>query len=257
MSRSISFDPAAEYYDRTRALPPDIQARVTSLLARELSGRGPCLEVGIGTGRMALPLRGAGAEMIGIDLSLEMLLRLREKAGAQAIPAARADATQLPFPDHTFGAALACHVLHLIPDWRRAAAEMVRVTRPGGVVLIDRGGGPQAWRELTRRFFQAAGDPRWPVGLNRHQDLDAVMAALGTAVRTLDPIESQDRGRVGPRIDSLEQGIFAACWDLEPEALRRAAAETRRWAVERYGSLEAEVEVTHSIVWRAYDLPSP
>ena len=253
MSRSISFDPAAEYYDRTRTLPPELHARVTSLLADELRGRGRCLEVGIGTGRISLPLRQAGVELVGVDLSLSMLQRLLAKT--RTLPAAQADAVQLPFPDQVFGGAFACHVLHLIPDWRRAVAEMVRVTRPGGVVLIDRGGGPDAWRELRRRFFAEAGQDVWRLGLDRVEELDAELAAVGARRRLLEPLEWREQEPVGPRIDRLEEGIYAACWGLDPAVLPAAAAATRVWAVERYGSLEAELEVSHTIQWRAYDLP--
>ncbi len=256
MTQSISFDSAAEFYDRTRALPPEVQSQVTLLLAHELKGRGPCIEVGIGTGRIALPLRESGVEMLGIDLSLAMLARLEENAGGRALPAAQADATRLPFADHSFGAALVCHVLHLIPEWRRAVAEMVRVTRPGGVLLIDHSSGTDAWQELTRRFFQEVPNHRWPVGLDRVEDLDAEMRALGAGLRRLQPVEAVHQGVVGARIDNLEQGIFAACWDISPEVRRRAAAATRQWAVERYGSLGAEVESKQSIVWRAYELLS-
>jgi ubiquinone/menaquinone biosynthesis C-methylase UbiE len=254
VSGSVSFDSAAEQYDRTRALPPEAQAQVTSLLAQELKGRGPCLEVGVGTGRIAVPLRDGGVEVIGIDLSLAMLRRLQEKGGPKALPAVRADATRLPFRDHGFGGSLACHVLHLIPDWRLAATEMVRVTQPGGVVLIDHGSALDAWQELTDQFFHHAPNRRGPIGLSAVEDLDVQMSALGASVRQLDPIEAVHRGAVGAQIDSLEQGVFAGCWDMTPVELRRAAAATRRWAVAHYGSLDSEVEARQAIVWRAYDL---
>lgn len=231
MSRSASFDSAAEQYDRTRALPPEVQAQVTSLLARELKGRGSCLEVGIGTGRIAVPLHDTGVEVIGIDLSLPMLIRLHEKAGPMAVPAVQADATRLPFSDHGFGASLTCHVLHLIPNWRLAAAEMVRVTRPGGVVLIDHGSALDAWQELTNQFFQNAPNRRWPIGLCAVEDLDAEMEALGASLRRLEPVEAVHRGAVGVQIDSLEQGVFAPCWDLTAVELRRLRRQpaSGRW----------------------------
>ena len=53
---SVSFDRAAEYYDRTRALPTELARRQTEMLAGVLAGRGPVLEIGVGTGRIALPL---------------------------------------------------------------------------------------------------------------------------------------------------------------------------------------------------------
>jgi SAM-dependent methyltransferase len=255
VSPSASFDPAAEQYDRTRALPPEVQVQQTSLLAQELKGRGSCLEVGIGTGRIAVPLHDGGIGMIGVDLSLQMLIRLQEKAAPKALPMVQADATRLPFPDHRFGASLACHVLHLIPNWRAAAAEMVRVTQPGGVVLIDQGSGLDAWQELSNEFFHHAPNRRGTIGgLGAVEDLDAEMSSLGAKLRRLEPIEAVHHGVVGTQIDLLEQGIFAPCWELTAVELRQAAAATREWAVARYGALDTEVEARQSIVWRAYDL---
>ncbi len=56
-------------------------SRLTDLLARELRGRQPCLEVGVGTGRLALPLRERGIAMVGADSSGAMLRQLVANAG--------------------------------------------------------------------------------------------------------------------------------------------------------------------------------
>src|SRR2546421_6181685 len=164
---SIAFDQAADYYDRTRRLDPDVHAAVIDLLAGELRGRGRCLEVGVGTGRIALDLHRSGVAMAGVDLSRPMLDRLVEKGGGMApFPLAVADATALPAPSRAFGAGLACHVLHLIPQWRAAADELVRVVAPRGVLLVDIGGdAPGARREISRPLFpptrpRARGPPR-------------------------------------------------------------------------------------------------
>ena len=72
----------------------------------------------------------------------------RRRAG-RGVPVALADATALPFPDGTFGAVLASHVLHLIPDWQSAVDE-ARWTRRGGWC----GGTAYCWS------ISAAGWPR-------------------------------------------------------------------------------------------------
>src|SRR5678816_4681001 len=56
-----------------------------------LAGDGRALELGIGTGRIALPLAGRGVEVHGIDLSQAMVARLREKPGGEEIPVAIGD----------------------------------------------------------------------------------------------------------------------------------------------------------------------
>ena len=139
LPNSINFDRAAEYYDSTRSLPPQIADKLTELLLTELAGKGRCLEIGIGTGRIALPLAQGGVDIAGVDISSAMLARLQEKAEALGVvvPAQVADATALPFEDGSFDAGIACHVFHLIRDWPAAVRELARVVRPGGMVLVE------------------------------------------------------------------------------------------------------------------------
>lgn len=67
------FDRIADSYDETRSLSPDVTGAIARVLERELEGRGRCLEIGVGTGRIALPLHARGIPMAGIDLSARMI----------------------------------------------------------------------------------------------------------------------------------------------------------------------------------------
>ena len=87
MSSSISFDRAAGFYDKTRGLPKEQAQQVTDLLTAELTGRDRTLEIGVGTGRIALPLYERGVDLVGIDISVPMLERLVANAsGRQPFP---------------------------------------------------------------------------------------------------------------------------------------------------------------------------
>src|SRR2546427_10453726 len=110
--------------------------------------------------------------MAGGDLSAGMLDRLVEKAGAGApCPLALGDATALPFPEGAFGAAVASHVFHLVPGWREGVAELVRVVRPGGVVLVElTGGWAEIFRDVRRRFAGAAGPQHIYLGVAEARD---------------------------------------------------------------------------------------
>jgi SAM-dependent methyltransferase len=256
-ARSIAFDRAVAYYDRTRELPAATQRAMIRLLAAELIGRGRCLEIGVGTVRMALDLDAAGISMAGVDLSAPMLRRLVEKAsGTPPFPLAQADATGLPFPDGAFGAALACHVLHLIDPWQEAARELVRVVRRGGVILVERGGASGLRREVRRHFFSLL--PRRPAlaGLDDVRELDGLMRGWGLGVRRLRPVVERRTITVERTIEGLERGLFAGCWHADEEARRSAAAGTRAWARERFGDLDAARRVEFRISWRAYDVPA-
>jgi ubiquinone/menaquinone biosynthesis C-methylase UbiE len=256
-SGSISFDRAASYYDRTRVLGDAAMARLIPLVVAELSGSGRVLEVGIGTGRIGLPLMREGVDITGVDISREMLERLREKAGRHAPPLAIADATHLPFPDGTFGAAIAAHVLHLIPTWRDALAEMARVVRPGGLVLASRGGRNREseWRPaLRRQFFRLAGQKSWPPGADRIEQVDDEMREQGASVKELPQIRDTFLASVNQTLEMLEQGIWSACWAFDDETRRRAAAATRDWAAANLGDLDEPRPVSEVIAWRAYRL---
>lgn len=100
---------------------------------------GRLLEVGVGTG-LALPLYGPKVTVTGIDYSTDMLERAEEKVRALGLDRVESlrqmDARDLDFPDESFDIVTAMHVLSVVPEPRRVLAEMARVCRPGGQVLI-------------------------------------------------------------------------------------------------------------------------
>lgn len=95
------------------------------------------LDVGCGTGSLAFAFAEAvpGARIVGIDHSQAYVDQARSKAcDGRRLTFEQGDAAALPYEDHAFDAALSLLVLNFVPDAERAASEMVRVTRTGGVV---------------------------------------------------------------------------------------------------------------------------
>jgi ubiquinone/menaquinone biosynthesis C-methylase UbiE len=106
-----------------------------SWLCSQASGR--ILEVAVGTG-LNLPFYPKGSDLTGVDLSPDMLDRARRRAqqtGAD-ITLTEASATQLPFPDNSFDTVVCALALCCIPDDQAAVAEMRRVLKPGGTLLL-------------------------------------------------------------------------------------------------------------------------
>jgi len=136
-SDSIAFDRAAEYYDETRGFPPGEEKGVAGAIRRAggFTSSSGVLEIGVGTGRIALPLAAHIGMLVGIDLARPMMARLRAKQTNEPIYLAQADATRLPFAPHVFDAVVAVHVFHLIPNWQGVLSELARVLKPGGVVV--------------------------------------------------------------------------------------------------------------------------
>lgn len=258
MGDSIAFDRSVAYYDRTRGLTEEAIRGLVRVLGAELEGHGTCLDVGVGTGLMALPLREAGVGMVGVDLSGPMVAELVRKAGGRPpFPLTLGDATRLPFPDGAFGAALIRHVLHLIRDWPSCVAEVTRVVAPGGVVLVGHGDYPHEWRQAQERFLGVLGRTRkfhgWEPG--EMTTLDEVFSRHGGRGRDLEPVEEQAGESLGDFIRQMGEGLHSWTWDIEPEDRERAAAQTLKWAEAHFGTLDPPGARTWRLTWRAYDLP--
>ena len=161
-TESIVFDRAADTYDATRGFPPGVAEQVAALVdqALALRPRARLLEIGVGTGRLALPLAARGLRITGVDLSRRMMEQLRAKRGDLSVEVVCADATLLPFPRARFDAVLAVHVFHLIPRWREVLREVARVL-PGHGVFVhaadDRTADWAQWRDVLGRFHKQIG----------------------------------------------------------------------------------------------------
>jgi ubiquinone/menaquinone biosynthesis C-methylase UbiE len=260
VSESIRFDSAADHYDRTRAISDETMARTIALLASELETRGRVLEVGVGTGLLALRLHEAGFSLAGLDLSAPMLGKLVEKAGGQApFPLVICDATRLPFADGTFGGAYARHVLHLIADWRKALSELVRVVGRGGVLLINIGFNEGPWLEVGDRLDELVGRQARRVGLafDRTSDLDDAMIELGASRRDLPAIWQESDLTLERYFHEVEARVFSWTWRVDPERLASAVTATKSWAADRFGAFDRVLEPRFPSFWRAYDLAGP
>lgn len=260
MPESIAFDRAAEYYDRTRLTDAGTLRETIDVLEREFAGRGRVLEVGVGTGALALPLAERGVPMVGLDLSVPMMAKLVEKAeGVQPFPLVQGDATALPFRDRALGGAYCRWVLHLISKWTDAVAELCRVVAPGGVIVTEPGGFAGAWRDLWLRFVDILGDRIRPVGLDwvgQYEDLDAAFAAAGAVRRDLPPVMTRNDSTLRRYFTELDERLYSWTWRVPPEELAPAVAEVRAWAEREHPDFDAPFDPEFPIVWRAYDLGS-
>ncbi len=104
--------------------------------ANRVGGR--VLECGVGTG-IALEHYGPQCTVTGVDLSLDMLERARKRADrglSHVNGILQMDAGRLAFPDATFDAVVAMYLITVVPDPEAVMAELARVTRSGGEVIL-------------------------------------------------------------------------------------------------------------------------
>jgi ubiquinone/menaquinone biosynthesis C-methylase UbiE len=127
------FDQLAELYDETRggeARGDEYATDIDSLLPK---GVGPVLEIGVGTGVVALGLRRRGRRVVGLDLSSPMLSRARSRLGDVLI---RSDALQMAVGTGSAAHAVSVWVVHSVRSPERLFEEAFRVIRPGGLYVV-------------------------------------------------------------------------------------------------------------------------
>lgn len=119
------------------------------------------LDAGTGAGALAFALAPNVREVVGVDRVPELLARARERAvGFDNISFVEADITKLPFEDFSFDLAGTLRTLHHVPRPELVIAELVRVTRPGGaVVVIDQIAPVDPLAALAVDRFERARDP--------------------------------------------------------------------------------------------------
>ncbi len=119
------------------------------------SKSGKALDLGCGTGNYTLELKKRGFDVIGLDASEGMLQVARSK-GLNCI---KGDAYSLPFPDRSFDLVLSVTMFEFIYEPERVVAEINRVLKPGGEVLIATMNGRSAWfvfKRLKSLFVETA-----------------------------------------------------------------------------------------------------
>lgn len=116
--------------------------RVTGLSIEKLLPRDLTLaDIGCGTGSLTFELARFARKVIGVDLSHEMLRRARaiaKERKLENVQFRKGDALEVPLPSRSVDAAFCVMVLHFVPDPARAIANLCRITRLGGpIILVD------------------------------------------------------------------------------------------------------------------------
>lgn len=207
-----SFDKVADIYDETRKMPAAAVTRITENILREIDpSDGMVLDLGIGTGRIAVPLAEKGFHVVGVDIAEKMLSRLREKMAGlpRRIRSVYGDLAALPFADGSFSAAIAVHVFHLVDDVDACIREVRRVLLPNRPLLF---GGEQ---RMLRYVSQVL-----PERYDVEGDIKAMLADAGFMSPGQAEVERQVvdgvRGIGGnlKRLPSVTWGYEISCADF-------------------------------------------
>ena len=139
-----AWDAIAEGYDRYVA-PQEVDLANEALRLAGLQPGEQFLDVAAGTGGLSLPAARIGARVLASDWSAAMIERLETRArqeGLGTVTGRVMDCHALDFPDDSFDVTGSQFGVMLVPDQPKALREMVRVTKPGGRVMVIAYGSP-------------------------------------------------------------------------------------------------------------------
>jgi SAM-dependent methyltransferase len=226
-------DRFADVYDDWYGDVSDVGATVERVAAlAAASGTRRVLEVGGGSGRLALPLAAAGLPTWTVDASLAILRRLRGKPGGEAVHVVVGDMASLPLsPRARFGVVLCAfntlfNLTTVEAQWRFLADAAARLVPGGGRLVIESFVAPA----------HEEGDVAVSAVEPRHIGLDEV-------VLTVSRLDPTNHTITGQHVQITEAGIRLRPWMLRylsPEELDAMATEAGLRLVDRHGGWRAE-----------------
>ena len=189
-------DGFADVYDEWYAALP-LTEQCASRIARLAAG-GRVLEMGVGTGRIALALADHGVEIVGLDASAAMLAALRSKPGGGRVCVALADMAAPPLARAQFAVVVvAFNTLFDLPDedaQRRCLAAAHALVHPGGVLAVETIVFPDTDRPV--------------------QGVDARIIEIDRVVLTAPRLDPATRSVTGQHIEITEAGVRLRAWLL-------------------------------------------
>jgi len=219
VKRSVTFDRVADRYDETRG--GEERGRLLAAEIDPLLDRGrPVLEVGIGTGLVALGLRELGHRVVGVDLSAPMAARAAERLGPVV---ALGDAARLPVGDAALDQAYSVWLLHLVGDRQAVLREVARILRPGGRYVVVPGHLDHPEDEVGAMLWDLdrALDPQD----ERVDDAEELRRlAPGAGLHVVEERRCKPRWfEMSPEevAGNLEERVYSILWDLDDERWAR------------------------------------
>lgn len=222
------FDDWPEKYDRWFETPIGrIVKECESALIMKLLETKPgelILDAGCGTGIFTADLLDAGADVVGLELSFPMVARSARKLAGRPFHAVTGDMCALPFADESFDKSISVTAIEFIEDAAGALAEMFRVTRPGGPVLLATLNSLSPWAERRTEAGKKGHDIFKEIFFRSPQDMMALTPVKGhyqTAVhfeKAEDPVKAR-RIETEAGEKNLDTGAFVLARWIKPKSM--------------------------------------
>jgi ubiquinone/menaquinone biosynthesis C-methylase UbiE len=223
------YDAVAERYDQTRGGEERGDRYAAELHARLPDRVDPLLEIGVGTGVVALGLRRRGHRAFGIDMSAGMLSQARRRLDGGLV---RGDACRLPVRDGSVVGAVSVWMVQAVADPPTLFREVYRVLRPGGRFLVCPTNRP-AFRDsvgivLARMFLRLDALTAAADGVEQRPVVDESVIArwgveAGFRVRVEQLPDERWQTRIEDEIRDIEQRTWAPLTELNDAQYEQVA----------------------------------
>jgi ubiquinone/menaquinone biosynthesis C-methylase UbiE len=231
------FDDLAQDYDATRGgeqRGDEYAAEIDTLLP---PGEGPVLEVGVGTGVVALGLVRRGRPVLGLDISAPMLARAHTRLGGTLV---RSDATRMAVANASIAHAVSVWVVHSVRDPVLLFQEVARVLRPGGTYVLCTSQAPAPDDHLGNVMAEMSArvDVRRGARRARHVTIEEALDWAGKAGFSghAYQLERQWTGSPADELAAIARRQWPALRELDEDAIE----EVTRPTVEALQALPAD-----------------
>ena len=257
MPERVDFSRNALVYDRRHgALLPDDD--VDRLLTAGGDQPGALvLDIGAGTGRVAIPLAAHGCSVVALEPARGMIDQLRAKGSEVTLSLVVGDGGRLPFAAGRFDLCVIARLLYLTENWREIIREAHRVLAMNGALLHEWGNGQddEEWvqiREEARRLFELAGvrKPFHP-GVRLEAELDTDLAAIGLVREAELAMGPGPNVSLGEFLKRLVEGELSYIWNVPQDVRATCIPQLADWAGKTF-DLDQRVSIPKEMRWTVY-----
>jgi len=255
--KSLSFDGLAGLYNETRSYDSKCFDSALNYIATTfpVNTFSTLLEPGIGNGRIAIPFAQLGYQVVGVDISEEMLSvlqkNLQQNTSKLPITFQRADITQLPFSNGAFDMAVVVHLFYFIRDWKRAVNEILRVIRKkGSVILMHTGTGTEIpfLNERYKELCASLNSPIPAIGVKGTREVVDYFCSLGCKAEWIrDRWQWTSRIQLGKALGYIKHRAYSftvfASDVIHAQVTDKLEAELKL----KFGSLDTIIEIPNQI----------
>jgi ubiquinone/menaquinone biosynthesis C-methylase UbiE len=253
VSERVDFSANSKIYDRRHGAV--ISDGLAQAIASRLDRDATIVDIGAGTGRVALALANRGFQLVAIDPAASMLQAMRQKPGEVLTVAA--EGARLPLRRQSADAVVLARLLYLVADWQDLLREAREVLKHDGILLHEWGNGDasEEWvqvREKARSLFQEAGvETPFHPGARSEVEVDSFLRDLGFH-RT-----EQIAAGAGPAItladflNKIESGEYSYIWEVPRNVQGLCLSLLRRWCESRF-DLGQAAPMPAELSWAVY-----